>query len=188
MLFRSSGGTTGGDNGDNGDQPPADPNAKYKLTGPETVGQFKRAKGPETQPLDEDDQQDLGVSNATELQVVYTLSGDTAPTGNDKGINFAGGWGDIADPGKTVDTIMEQAKQAAGQSTATAQQVNPSGMDNATVKCMEVPTGTVCVWADNSTFAMVISAKLESGKSQSVPMEEAINNTATLYKSARQPL
>ena len=176
---------TGGNNG--GDQPPAD-DTKYKLEAPQTVNGMQMVGTQVTEEMEEKDERELAVTNGTQMKATYTTSGEYTTDPGDRKLELVGGWGDIADPNKTVDNVFATLEKGAGRDIGTPERVTVAGMENAVVKCLEAPRGMVCSWADSSTFGLVLSSQIDAdGISKPTSRDEATKVTGEIYKNGRQP-
>ncbi|MFJ4519745.1 DUF1720 domain-containing protein [Streptomyces sp. NPDC088810] len=163
----------------------------HKLTTPATVlSEYKKSKGDSGTMTKSDlkDAEKWGVLNPKDVSAAYE-SGDPDNPLSKKGINFAGVYGTIDDPEKTVDAMFAYFKsesQKNGDSAEVAlkgepKEYKPAGLDGAVLKCQQAtaPTGassggpkdvtlSICVWGDHSTVGFVMPmdfANLVAGRS-----------------------
>ncbi|MEU3404056.1 hypothetical protein ABZ766_08930 [Streptomyces sp. NPDC006670] len=182
----------------------------YKLVAPESVGEFQKDpkyKAKDFSPEEKQQVEAAGVKNPTQVGMDYA-SGDQKNPLTLKGITFSGVYGDIADPEKTVDGQFAAAKlrlskdnKSDVQLIGSPKEMTPAGFKGAVMKCQEIKatskdpstkgpkemTVPLCIWADYSTAATVIStdvASLLTGK-PGYTLEQNADFTAKLYNTAR---
>ncbi|MFF4367399.1 hypothetical protein [Streptomyces sp. NPDC001594] len=182
----------------------------YKLVAPEAVGEFQKDpkyKAKEFSPEEKQQVEAAGIKNPTQVGMDYA-SGDQKNPLTLKGITFSGVYGDIADPEKTVDGQFAAAKlkfskdgKSDVQLIGSPKKMTPAGFKGAVMKCQEIKatskdpstkgpkemTVPLCIWADYSTAATVIStdvASLLTGK-PGYTLEQNADFTAKLYNTAR---
>ncbi|MFJ8211552.1 hypothetical protein [Streptomyces sp. NPDC096033] len=182
----------------------------YKLVAPPSVGEFQQ--DPKYKPKDftDKDKQEAeaaGVKNAAQVGMDYA-SGDQKNPLTVKAISFAGVYGDIADPEKTVDGQFAAAKlklskdgKSDVQLIGSPKTMTPAGFKGAVMKCQELKavskdpsakgpkeaTIPICIWADYSTAATVYSTDVGSlltGK-PGYTLEQNADFAAKLYNTAR---
>ena len=193
----------GGGSGSGGSGSAIADDGKYKLTTPATIidGQYKRGNDSETGTMTDNDIKDAkawGVQNPKDVSAGYTAgSGLTA-----KSVMFAGVYGTIDDPEKTVDAMFAQMKTEStkdssssdGKLVGSPQEFKPSGFKNGIMKCQEVESSQsgkttkmpFCIWGDHSTLTYVLSydmASMAAGKSTS--MDDAAELTAKVRNDVR---
>lgn len=182
----------------------------YKLVAPETVGEFQKDpkyKAKELSPEDKQQVEAAGIKNPTQVGMDY-VSGDQKNPLTFKGITFSGFYGDIADPEKTVDGQFAAAKlrlskdnKSEVQLIGSPKKMTPAGFKGAVMKCQELKatskdpstkgpkemTVPLCIWADYSTAATVMSTDVGSlltGK-PGYTLEQNADFAAKLYNTAR---
>ncbi|MDQ8700956.1 hypothetical protein RCO28_00425 [Streptomyces sp. LHD-70] len=178
----------------------------YELTTPETLlGEYKKKPGSESSGAQIRDAEKWGLKNGKEVSAQYL-----AGTGmSQKLIQFMGGYGEIDDPEALLDAAFAGMKQQAennpsggGQPVGEPQDMSPSGFEDGVMRCqeMEVDLGAslggessgkpmkmpMCLWADNSTFAVVIPQETAAMlKGESASLEEAAATTAKVRDEVR---
>ncbi|RSS47617.1 hypothetical protein EF912_26405, partial [Streptomyces sp. WAC07061] len=182
----------------------------YKLVAPQSVGEFQKDPKYIEKPTTEKDKQEAeaaGIKNPTQVGMDY-FSGDQKNPLTLKGVNFAGVYGEVADPEKTVDGFFAKAQlqlakdgKSDVQLIGSPKEISPDGFEDAVMKCQEVKitskdpntkgpkeaTLPVCIWADYSTVARVTAsdvAALLTGK-PGYTLEQNAELAAKLYKTAR---
>jgi hypothetical protein len=186
----------------------------YKVVLPATVEDYKKSStGDQTTPMTDTQKQKtegLGVTNPQQVAAEYD-SGDPKNPLTSKAVQVTAVWGQISDPAKVIDASFQNATENTKKNTAikaqligTAKLVKPAGFSGALMKCQDMKftnsgsdgsaekgpkefTAPVCVWADYSTYGVVImmdlgKAALGGGASQ----DDAAKLTASLYNTARQ--
>ncbi|MFF5704267.1 hypothetical protein ACFY7H_17440 [Streptomyces sp. NPDC012794] len=182
----------------------------YKLVAPQSVGEFQKNPKYEEKPISDKDKQEaeaVGIKNPTQVGMSY-MAGDPKNPLTQKGINFSGVYGDIADPEKSVDAYFAMFKMNAAQKNdkstvelvGSPKEITPEGFDGAVLKCQEIKatpkdpskgikefTLPVCIWGDYSTLAAVSASDAVSilaGK-PGYTLEQTADFTAKLYNTAR---
>ncbi|MFE1556988.1 hypothetical protein ACFW6V_18635 [Streptomyces sp. NPDC058734] len=182
----------------------------YKLVAPASVGEFQKDPKYQEKPMTDTDKQEAeaaGIKNPTQVGMDY-FSGDQKNPLTLKGINFSGVYGEVADPEKTVDGFFAKAQaqmakdgKSEVQLVGSPKEISPDGFDDAVMKCQEVKvtskdpntkgpkeaTLPICIWADYSTVARVMSsdvAAVLTGK-PGYTLEQNAELAAKLYKTAR---
>jgi hypothetical protein len=175
----------------------------HKLTTPATIidGQYKKGDGGAASEMTDKDVKDAeswGVHNPKDVSAAYTAgSGLTS-----KNLMFAGVYGTIDDPEKTVDAMFAQMKKEStkdsdssdGKLVGSPQEFKPDGFKNGIMKCQEVESTEsgkttrmpFCIWGDHSTLTYVLSydmASLAAGKSTS--MDDAAALTSKVRNDVR---
>ncbi|MFE2854126.1 hypothetical protein ACFXJO_23715 [Streptomyces lavendulae] len=184
----------------------------YKLVAPDSVGEFQKNPKYQEQPISDKDKQEAeaaGIKNPTKVGMSY-LSGDPKTPLTNKGLNFSGYYGDIADPEKTVDGFFAMAKLNASKNNdkltadliGSPKEITPSGFKGAILKCQEIkftskdPKATggikefaspICIWGDYSTVGMVTASDMASALSGKAgyTLEQDADLAAKLYNTAR---
>ncbi|WP_058044452.1 hypothetical protein [Streptomyces roseifaciens] len=175
--------------------------ARYRLTAPERVGDFRRDA-----PVDRTFRADhlerlrrLGVRDAGSVTAGYA-------SGPARGgmLMYSGLWGEVKDPERAVDGMFEAMAEDAREQPVkqgtreeiegSPVRVSPQGTGDAVMKCQSVHftpadggTGaglpfSYCVWADHSTVG-VVGAALGGGAG----ISEAAEATGELRGAARAP-
>ncbi|GAA4919959.1 hypothetical protein GCM10023237_45720 [Streptomyces coeruleoprunus] len=147
----------------------------YKLTAPESVGEFKKSEGSGSSTLSDKDKKEaeaLGIKNPQQLGVQYQ-SGDKSNPMQQKMLTLSGLWGEISDPEKALDGHFNKVQEGEDEDLSikfigSAEEVTPAGFEGALMKCRQaeftfkgdtegltnkpvlVP---VCAWADFGTMA-----------------------------------
>ncbi|MBT2505218.1 hypothetical protein J7I98_04760 [Streptomyces sp. ISL-98] len=140
----------------------------------------------ETTPKDEKELAALGIKNGHPTGASYSTADlskfdPTDPTALEdmktaKSLNVFGTWGEISDPENTLDLqfakMKEESQKNAGKPNATKligdpEEVSPDGFDSGIMKCQNFEgkdaatgqnrTSVMCLWADYSTFALVMA-------------------------------
>ncbi|MEU9035495.1 hypothetical protein AB0D45_11445 [Streptomyces sp. NPDC048352] len=192
--------------------PVSDDTKGYKLVAPESVGEFQKNPKYTEKPMTDKDKQEAaaaGIKNPTQVGMSY-LSGDPKNPLSQKGINFSGVYGDIADPEKTVDGYFALFKLKTSETNdkSTAEligkpkEITPKGFEGAVLKCQDLKlsakdpatakgpkefTLPICIWGDYSTLSVVSASDAVSilaGK-QGYTLEQTADFAAQLYKTAR---
>ncbi|MGW5022649.1 hypothetical protein [Streptomyces cacaoi] len=160
----------------------------YKLTAPQSIGEFKLKGEPEE-------------GKGGKVTVDGTSDGGEVPgldpeghigakyTSGTKLLEFNGAYGTLDDPEKGMDWLFDQMSKKLGKMAkpdGDPKKVNPSGFDGDLMKCQEykvvTSTMSVCAWADDSTIAVVVGTDQSSGP---LPAEESAELTAKVYSEAR---
>ncbi|WP_406860907.1 hypothetical protein ABZO31_10795 [Streptomyces sp. HUAS MG47] len=203
FVFSGGGGGIGGGG-------VSDDTKGYKLTAPETVGEYKKIPGNGEKPLNSEQKMRataLGITNPAQVVAQYKNSTETL---KGKQLTFSGLYGEIADPEKALDNYFASIGKNPDQLEAgfkvetvgTSQEVEPAGFEGAVMKCqmvkmtssapakpgqpseLQAPT---CAWADYSTLGAVNildMASLVTGQS-GVQQTEVADMAAKLYSTAR---
>ncbi|MDI3408584.1 hypothetical protein [Streptomyces cavernicola] len=178
----------------------------YELTTPETLlGEYKKKAGTDAAGGQIRDAEKWGLKNGKEVGSQYTAGSGMSQ----KLIQFNGAYGEIDDPEALLDAAFAGMKQEAennpsggGQPVGEPQDMSPSGFEDGVMRCqeMEVDLGAsmggessgkpmkmpMCLWADNSTFALVIPQNTDSIlKGESIPVDEAASITAKVRDEVR---
>lgn len=148
---------------------------KYKLTVPESVGDFSKDQDTSSDTaLDSNDKSDfakMGVEDPKNVSATYKSGSGTST----QSLNFQGIWGTVKSPTKVPDQAFSTVAQRGDDSETKTEMVGsrqtfkPSGMSDAVLKCQEMkvtPTKAqssgpssitlpVCIWADYSTIGIV---------------------------------
>ena len=190
---------TGGD--DDGGGTVADDGKKYKLTTPATVaGSFQKSPGGGGSGFDSEAKSDFesfGVKNLKDVNAAYKSgSGMSA-----KQLQFAGVYGEIADPEKVLDAafgkMAEEASKDSGKTKleGSPEKVSPAGADDAVMKCQNAATEAspgktikipFCMWADHSTVGTVMSVDMAAAMTgKSTPISDAADTTGKVRKDTR---
>ncbi|MFF6777563.1 hypothetical protein ACFY8W_28975 [Streptomyces sp. NPDC012637] len=192
----------------------ADDTKGYKLTAPNSVGEYKKspdASGKSTTLNDEQKAraEALGVKNAAQTFGQYKNSAEPL---KGKQLSFSGLYGEIADPEKTIDAYFASIGKNPDaeklgmkyELVGTAETVEPSGFKGALMKCqnvkmtsekesgsaalgpksLEAPT---CIWADYSTLGSVNLIDLSTMMTggAALPQSEVADLAAKLYSTSR---
>jgi hypothetical protein len=193
----------------------ADDGKRYKLTTPQTVaGEYSKDSSSSGDGITSEDKQDFekfGVTNPETVSGEYKSGeGMTA-----KNLQLNGVWGEVKDPEAVVDgafakIAQEAAKDPSGSGGTTTelegspQQVSPSGLDDAVMKCQNAKvtpaagsgatsapgakgfTIPICMWGDHSTVGYVIVADTASALSgKGMSLDDAAAVTAKVRNDAR---
>ncbi|PKW07811.1 hypothetical protein SAMN05428944_5109 [Streptomyces sp. 1222.5] len=171
----------------------------HKLTTPATVlTEYKKSKSDSGSMTDKDlkDAAKWGVQDPHDVSAGYE-SGDADNPLSKKAINFAGVYGTIDDPGKTVDAMFAYMKSESQKDSDSGASLKgeptvytPDGLDGAVLKCQQAsaPTGsssggpkdvtmTICIWGDHSTLGFVMPmdiASLVAGRSSDPAADAAL--------------
>jgi hypothetical protein len=207
-LFRSGGGDPIADDG------------PHRLTAPATVidGTYQKSgKSSSSGAMSTSDLKNAeswGVKNPKDVHGDYEAENKTAPLAG-KALTFEGVYGQIDDPGKTVDAMFGFLKDKAaedpdnasvGELVGSPKAYEPAGLDNAVLKCQQLKIKNdgpssgdsaapreailpVCIWGDHSTLSFTVPvdmATLLTGKS--TPLEDAAATTAKLRDDVRVTL
>ncbi|MGH4028282.1 hypothetical protein ACQB60_05010 [Actinomycetota bacterium Odt1-20B] len=158
----------GGGNGSVKDDGP------HKLVAPASVAGYTKdsSSAGDDGPLGDADSEKaakIGIKGATKVSGEYKS--------DRKALNFSGFYGKISDPNKTIDGAFGLAHESSKDTGDNAggkesvvwegspSEVSPAGLDGALMKCQtaKVTEGSatvtfpLCMWADNSTFGMVMN-------------------------------
>ncbi|MFJ4501338.1 hypothetical protein [Streptomyces sp. NPDC088864] len=134
----------------------ADSTKGYKLTLPESVGEYKQDKTDsdnKTGPLtgkDKTEAEDMGIKSPVEASGAYT-SGDMEKNAlTTKMLMIKGLWGEIDDPEKTLDAAFAGAKEEMAKDkgdsdsevslVGSPKSYTPEGFDGALMKCQSLKT------------------------------------------------
>ncbi|MEV4433399.1 hypothetical protein [Streptomyces sp. NPDC049585] len=181
---------------------------RYKLTAPDAIlaGEYKKdpdAHVPAFGAAEKTELRQIGVADPESISGAYQTD---APVMTQKRIRFMGAWGTIKRPEGVVDGMFLSLRTAIKKGTndnmeliGSAERVSPAGLDDgAVMKCQQTrlvgttaPGGKpitmqMCVWADHSTTAMVLSldqAAVLAGRQ--VPLEQAAELTAKARRDVR---
>jgi hypothetical protein len=179
---------------------------KYKLTSPQTVaGEYQKNSAGTTNEMTQSELSEFekaGVEDPKSEHGSYKSGTGTAV----KQLNFQGVWGSVEDPESTVDAAFakmaedsEENAERTGRSAelvGSPEEVTPAGLDEeAVMKCQIIKvslgastsgTGEIkaplCMWADNSTVAMVSA---QDGAAVLTGRSMTIDQTAELSKKLR---
>ncbi|MER5945063.1 hypothetical protein ABT127_03260 [Streptomyces sp. NPDC001904] len=178
----------------------------HKLSAPETVLTEYKKEASSSGGFSSSDMADAekdGLKNGKPVNAQYK-AGDPADPLNGKMLQFQGAYGEVENPGKLVDGMFD--KGALGSSGDDKAPLVGSPTDYSTddyvMKCQELKmsgsaAGTtggkdvhmpVCIWADNSTVAVVIPLTLSdmmSGKT--ADLKSASDIAVKLRKEVRVP-
>ncbi|MFG2144940.1 hypothetical protein ACGFRG_12170 [Streptomyces sp. NPDC048696] len=159
----------------------------YKLVAPASVGEYQ--KGPASakdSTFSDDDKKKteaMGVQNPAQESGEYKAGDPKNPLGG-KMLMLKGVYGDVSDPGKTLDATFAKLQQDSNDDKkkssddgmkaeliGSPQAVKPAGFSGALMKCQNIkftntkPSATdkgpktfeipVCIWADYSTVGVV---------------------------------
>ncbi|PZH01630.1 hypothetical protein C1I97_22125, partial [Streptomyces sp. NTH33] len=182
----------------------------HKLTTPATVlTEYKKSKS-DSGTLSKKDVKDAekwGVHNPKDVGAQYQ-AGDKDNPLSGRVIQFAGVYGSIDDPEKTVDAMFahmkDEAKKDGDDDAATLvgepKAYEPASLEGAVLKCQQAKVDnssggaggpkeismTVCIWGDHSTLGMLMPmdvANLMSGKSSDPAADAEL--TAKFRKEVR---
>ncbi|MYW48631.1 DUF1720 domain-containing protein, partial [Streptomyces sp. SID161] len=158
----------------------------HKLTTPETVlSEYKKSDG-KSGTMSESDMKDAekwGVHDPKDVSASYE-AGDKDNPLSKKEIKFAGVYGTIDDPEKTVDAMFAYFKSQSEKDVVLKgepKEYKPASLKGAVLKCQQAsaPTGastggpkdvtlSICIWGDHSTLGFVmpmVYADLAAGRS-----------------------
>ncbi|GHH53110.1 hypothetical protein [Streptomyces candidus] len=173
----------------------------HRLTAPAAVlgGTYRSVtkKTDEPRPLNGSKAKYLagtGISGDSQSVVnVYSTSAELHDVPKAEGLVFLGVYGEVEDPGKTLDAVLAEMKKRPDTTfIGDPQDMSPEGLDGAVMKCRQAEsrtpslpahtrTGVRCVWADHSTVGVVTPSKPTGGYS----MDEAARIAADLRKEVR---
>ncbi|MDI3423809.1 hypothetical protein [Streptomyces luteolus] len=186
----------------------ADDGKTYELTTPATLlGEYKKKAGTESGGQVRDAEK-WGLKNGKEVGSQYESKDESNPMAT-KLIQFNGAYGEIEDPEAFLDAGFAGMKEEAGKNPSQGkmigepQEMNPAGFEGGVMKCQEAEinmgaalgsdsgnskpiTMPMCLWADHSTFALVVTTDTQailSGKSMSI--DEAAATTAKVRDEVR---
>ncbi|MFC7305541.1 hypothetical protein ACFQVC_15080 [Streptomyces monticola] len=186
----------------------ADDGKTYKLTTPASVigGEYKKKSGSDGAGGSSDvaEAEKWGMKNAKDVSAQYQTGSASDPL-KQKVLQFGGAYGEVDDPEAMVDAAFANMKKEAdkepeeGELLGSPESFEPDGFENGILKCQAAkfkggaasgaPKGLempICMWADNSTFGLVIAndaAAMMQGKG--VPVEDAADLTAKLRNDVR---
>ncbi|MCH0558311.1 hypothetical protein [Streptomyces sp. MUM 16J] len=182
FVVSGSGGSSGGGIADDG---------PHKLTTPATVlSEYKKSKSDSGSMTEKDlkDAEKWGVHNPKDVTAEYESGDDNNPLSK-KMIEFAGVYGTIDDPEKTVDAMFaylkaQSTKDDEDKYTLQGEPVTykPAGLNGAVLKCQQAKGANsesdsggpkefsvdFCIWGDHSTLGVVMPmdiATLAAGRS-----------------------
>ncbi|MFE6890731.1 hypothetical protein [Streptomyces sp. NPDC057694] len=178
----------------------------HKLSTPATVLTEYKKDASTTGGFSSSDMQDAekdGLKNGTPVNASYK-AGEASDPLNGKMLQFQGAYGEIDDPGKLVTGMFDKGALGSSGDGKTSLVGSPTdySTDDYVMKCQELKTDgsaagstagkdvhmPVCIWADNSTVALVIPITLSdmmSGKT--ADLKSAADITAKLRKEVRVP-
>ncbi|MEO3755599.1 hypothetical protein [Streptomyces sp. B6B3] len=199
-----SGGGSGGD-GDAG----GDADVSYELVLPVTSGDFRIAgSAQELTDLDRDQLAEIGLREPEGTAGTY-LAGITAGEAaqltdlSELGarevstMTVYGLWGAVADPGRSLDALLDYGASQSGAATGTSltlvgepEPMEPAGLDGAVMKCQyaeaaDPATGgissiPVCAWADGATLGFAGLQRQNAAGNVDVELHVAADHIATL--------
>ncbi|MEV8536501.1 hypothetical protein [Streptomyces sp. NPDC051211] len=187
----------------------------YKIVPPESVDEFKKPAKADSDEGDftekeKKEAEELGIQNAQEVEQSYESGSAKENPLQAKMLIFGGFYGEIADPGKTLDasfTWMKKETEDKDKSevtfVGTAKTMEPAGFSGALMKCQEVNvkpkeksdnpmapkefTMPLCIWTDYSTMGvsmpMDLGAVMTGKKGHT--LEETADLAAKLYNTSR---
>lgn len=166
----------------------------HKLTAPETVAGYAKQGSSDLQEETLQEFSDAGVENATGLEAQYS-TGEKLET---KSLQISGVHGEVGDPEAVMDTAFAAIAKKAAEEPETAgggkaelvgspQEMTPEGFEGALMKCQALKmtpppdsdapvdsyTIPLCMWADYSTVAWVISSDAQAMLSGNASLEDA---------------
>ncbi|MDX2936216.1 hypothetical protein [Streptomyces ipomoeae] len=157
----------------------------HKLTTPETVlSEYKKndSSGGALSESDVKDAEKWGVSNPKDVSASYVSGSENNPL-SQKQLHFSGVYGDIEDPEKVVDAMLDHMQSESGKDdddvkvTMVGDPTSYDSAEGAVLKCQDAkmePTDgntgdgpsvmnlSFCVWGDHSTVAIVMPMDLAS--------------------------
>jgi hypothetical protein len=206
--------TKGGSGSSSSNTDVADSTKGYKISAPETVGEYTKSKTDSAStPLSDKDKKDIeaaGIKNPTQSSGTYK-SGGTSATDLEsmKMLMLIGVSGDVSDPAKTIDSMFAQAAKADGGSSSggttkligSPKAYKPAGFSGALLKCQSMQAASttksnaptyevpICIWTDYSTVGIVEGfsyAQISgTGAGKGLTADQTADLAAKLYNTAR---
>ncbi|MFE9407235.1 hypothetical protein ACFYN0_00300 [Streptomyces sp. NPDC006704] len=187
----------------------------YKVVLPATVDDYKKdATGDQTQAMTDEQKKKaeaLGVKNPQQVATSYDQGDPAKNPLTAKMLQVQAVWGQISDPAKVIDASFQNAKDSTAKNktikaelVGTAKLVKPAGFKGALMKCQDMKftnanadgsldkgpkefTAPACVWADYSTYGVVILMDLgKAATGGGASQDDAAKLTASLYNTSRQ--
>jgi hypothetical protein len=192
--------------GGGGDADIAD-DGPHKLTTPAKVlGEYKKndSGGGALSDSDVKDAEKWGVSNPKDVSASYVAGNENNPMAQ-KQLHFSGVYGEIEDPEKVVDAMLDHMQSESGKDdddvkvTMVGDPKSYDSAEGAVLKCQDAkmePTdgGTsdgpsvmnlsFCVWGDYSTLGMVMPMDLASIMAEKATNQSTAADTAAKLREA----